>query len=470
MEKKKLSSFSGALGFVLASAASAVGIGNIWRFPYLAAKDGGGLFLLVYIALVITFGFSLLITDIAIGRKTRSNPIHAFNALKRGWKFVGILTFLVPSIIITYYCVIGGWITKYLAVYITGQGASASGEGYFSSFISSPASSVVFMLIFLALTATVVFFGVEKGIERFAKWVMPGLIVIILGIAVYSLTLSYTDANGVTRTGLQGLAVYIIPNFEGLTFSRFMGILLDAMSQLFFSLSVSMGIMITYGTYVKDDINLSKSVTHIEIFDTGVAFLSGLLIIPSVYVFLGAEGMQSQGAGLMFVSLPKVFDAMGGAGAVVGALFFIMVEIAALTSSVSILETIVASVMEMTGWTRKKVSLTVAIAAAAGAVIVCLGYSVLYFEVTVPGASSPGQLLDVLDYISNSLMMPFISLMTCILVGWVISPKTMTDEIEKGADKFPRKKLYVVMIKFIVPVLMLLLLCQSSGLISMLTK
>lgn len=470
MEKKRLASFSGTLGFVLASAASAVGIGNIWRFPYLAAKDGGGLFLFVYIALVITFGFSLLITDIAIGRKTRSNPIHAFASLRKKFKFVGILTFMVPSIIITYYTVLGGWITKYLAVYVSGQGATASNGDYFSNFISSPVSSIVFMLIFLAITALIVFLGVEKGIERFSKWVMPGLIVIILGIALYSLTLSYTDANGETRTGLQGLAVYVIPNFEGLTFSRFMEVLLDAMSQLFFSLSVSMGIMITYGAYVKDEVNLSKSVTHIEIFDTGVAFLSGLLILPSVYVFLGAEGMQSQGAGLMFVSLPKVFDAMGGAGAIVGALFFIMVEIAALTSSVSVLETVVASVMEMTGKSRKFISFLVAAVAAAGAVFVCLGYSVFYFEVIVPGASKPGQLLDVLDYISNSLMMPFISLMTCILVGWVIKPKSMTDEIEKSGHKFHRKKLYVVMIKFIAPVLMLLLLCQSSGLISILTK
>lgn len=469
MEKKKHASFSGSLGFVLASAASAVGIGNIWRFPYLAAKDGGGLFLFIYIALVITFGFSLLITDIAIGRKTRSNPIHAFTSLKKKFKFVGILTFMVPSIIITYYTVLGGWITKYLAVYVTGQGTAAAGDGYFTSFITSPVSSIVFMLIFLAVSALIVFLGVEKGIEKFSKWVMPGLIVIILGIAIYSLTLSYTDANGVTRTGLQGLAVYVIPNFEGLTFSRFMEVLLDAMSQLFFSLSVSMGIMITYGSYVKDDVNLSKSVTHIEIFDTGVAFLVGLLIIPSVYVFLGPDGM-SGGAGLMFMSLPKVFDAMGAAGAVVGALFFIMVEIAALTSSVSVLETIVASLMEMTGKSRRFISLLVTLVAAAGAVFVCLGYSVFYFEVTVPGASAPGQLLDVLDYISNSLMMPFISLMTCILVGWVIKPSTMTDEIEKGGHKFHRKKLYVVMIKFVAPVLMLLLLCQSSGLISILTK
>ena len=461
MEHKKHSSFSGALGFVLASAASAVGIGNIWRFPYLAAKDGGGLFLFVYILLVLTFGFSLLITDIAIGRKTRLNPINAFEKLKKGWKFVGILTFLVPSIIITYYTVIGGWITKYAAVYLTGQGKAAASEGYFSSFITSPVSSIVFMLIFLILSAVIVFFGVEKGIERFSKWVMPGLIVIMLAISVYSLTISHTDDDGVTRTGLQGLAVYLIPNFEGITFGKFMGVLLDAMSQLFFSLSVSMGIMVTYGTYVKDDINLSKSVAQIEIFDTGVAFLSGLLIIPAVYVFNGIEGM-TQGAGLMFVSLPKVFEKLGFAGTIVGVLFFIMVEIAALTSSVSILETIVASVMELFHASRKKVCAVITLIAAAGGVLICLGYSVFYFELTLP-TGSVGQLLDVFDYISNNLMMPFISLMTCILIGWVLKPRSITDEIEKGGVKFSRKKIYVVMIKFVSPLLMVILLAQSLG-------
>lgn len=287
METKKKSSFTGSLGFVLAAAGSAVGVGNIWRFPYLAAKDGGGLFIIIYVALVFTFGFTLLVTDVAIGRRTKTNALHAFAAMNRKWKFLGCLTFLVPIIIMTYYSVIGGWITKYLAVYLAGHGTDAAQEGYFTSFITSEVSPIVFMLLFLAVTAFIVYSGVEKGIERFAKVVMPGLLIMIVIIAIYSLTLQFKDGNGNIRTGLQGLSVYLIPNLDGMTVKRFLEILLDAMSQLFFSLSVSMGIMITYGSYVKKEVNLSQSLAQIEFFDTFVAFLAGLMIIPAVYVFFG---------------------------------------------------------------------------------------------------------------------------------------------------------------------------------------
>ena len=253
METKKKGGFTSSLGFVLAAAGSAVGVGNIWRFPYLAARDGGGLFILVYLALVLTFGFTLLTTDIAMGRKTGKHAWHAFGSANRKWGFLGKLTFLVPALIMTYYSVIGGWVLKYATVYLTGQHHAAAADGYFTSFISSPVSAAAFTLLFLALTAFVVYAGVEKGIEKFSKYVMPGLLLMIVGIAIYSLTLRHTDASGAVRTGIQGLAVYLIPDFEGLTFSRFLQILLDAMSQLFFSLSVSMGIMITYGSYVKKD-------------------------------------------------------------------------------------------------------------------------------------------------------------------------------------------------------------------------
>ncbi len=249
-------------------------MGNIWRFPYLAAQDGGGLFLLVYLILVLTFGFTLLTTDISIGRRTKTNALNAFGKMHPKWGFLGKLTFLVPAFIMTYYTVIGGWVTKYLLVYITGGGAEAAQDGYFTSFITSKASPIVLMLVFLAVTAFVVYCGVEKGVERCSKLVMPGLIVMVMGIAVFSLVLSHTNDDGITRTGLQGLAVYVIPNFEGMTFGRFLKILLDAMSQLFFSLSVSMGIMITYGSYVDKDVNLSKAIAQIEFFDTGVAFLA----------------------------------------------------------------------------------------------------------------------------------------------------------------------------------------------------
>lgn len=438
-------------------------MGNIWRFPYLAAKDGGGLFILVYLLLVFTFGFTLLTTDIAIGRRTGQHTVHAFQAIHPKWGFLGKITFLVPSLIMTYYSVIGGWVTKYAVTYLTFSGDKAAGDGYFTDFITSPAASVVFMLIFLAITSLVVYQGVEKGIEKFSKIVMPGLILMVIEIALFSLTLSYTDVNGVTRTGLEGLAVYMIPNFEGITPERFLGILLDAMSQLFFSLSVSMGIMITYGCYVKKDVDLSKSVGQIEIFDTAVALLAGMMIIPAVYVFSGVEGMSS-GPSLMFISLPKVFASMGNIGNIIGLVFFVMVAFAALTSCVSIMETLVANCMEIFHTTREKISLIISVISAASAVTICLGYNVFYFELTLPNGSV-GQLLDIADYISNSFLMPFISLLTCVFIGWVAKPEWIAEEMESSGHRFHRKKLYFFMIKYATPVMMAVLFLQSTGIL-----
>ena len=245
---KKHSGFTGQIGFVMAAAGSAVGVGNLWRFPYLAAKDGGGLFILIYLILTFTFGFTLLTSDIAIGRRTGKNSINAYGTMNPRWKFLGILTFLVPVLIMTYYAVIGGWITRYIVVYLTGQGEAAATDSFFTGFITSPGQSTAYAVIFMLLTAWIVFNGVEKGIEKYSKILMPVMLVMIVAIAVFALTLKHTDDAGVTRSGLQGLAVYLMPNFEGLTLKRFLQILLDAMSQIFFSLSVSMGIMITYGS------------------------------------------------------------------------------------------------------------------------------------------------------------------------------------------------------------------------------
>ena len=466
MEAKKKSSFTGSLGFVLAAAGSAVGVGNIWRFPYLAAKDGGGLFLIVYLVLVLTFGFTLLVTDVAIGRRTKTGALRAFEMMNPKWKFLGYLTFIVPALIMTYYSVIGGWIGKYMFTFVTMRGEEAAQDGYFTSFITSKVSSVVFMLIFLSATAFIVYSGVEKGIERFAKIVMPGLLLMIVGIAVFSLTLRFRDGSGAVRTGLDGLRVYIIPNFDGITVKRFLEILLDAMSQLFFSLSVSMGIMITYGSYVKKDVNLGKSLGQIEIFDTLVAFLAGLMIIPAVYVFFGTEGMAS-GPSLMFISLPKVFVEMGAIGGLIGAVFFIMVLFAALTSSISILETLVANCMELFHTTRKKMTLIIGGISAVASVVICMGYNVFYFELKLPNGAT-AQLLDLMDYISNSFLMPFISLLTCIFVGWIVKPKWICEEMEASGHVFRRRKLYVFMIRYVVPGMMAILFLQSAGVFTML--
>ena len=461
MESNKRSNFSGSIGFVLAAAGSAVGLGNIWRFPYLAAKDGGGLFLVTYVVLALTFGFTLLTTEIAIGRKTAQSPLTAYEKLHKGWGWIGVLACAIPVIILPYYSAIGGWILKYLAAFIT-DAAATTADGYFTGFITSQWSPILWFMVFLLANTVIVYKGVNSGIERLSKILMPILLVLILGIAGFSLTLSHTDASGVTRTGLQGLAIYVIPTLEGVTFGKFISILMDAMGQLFYSISVAMGIMIAYGSYVKKETNLVKSVNQIEIFDTLVAFLAGMMIIPAVYTFMGTEGMAA-GPSLMFVSLPKVFAAMGGIGTVVGIAFFVMVAFAALTSSMSLMEAVVSSVMDKLHLERKAAVLAVAALTGVLGIIVCLGYNVLYFELTLPNGSV-GQILDVMDYVSNYVFMPVVAIATCILVGWVIKPKAIIEEVTLGGVKFGREKLYVVMVKFVTPVMLAMLLLQSLGL------
>ncbi len=465
MKKEKRNSFSGSIGFVLAAAGSAVGLGNIWRFPYLAAKDGGGFFLVMYIALALTFGFTLLTTEIAIGRKTKQSPLTAYGKIKKKLGFLGILACLVPVIILPYYCVIGGWVLKYFLAYLKGDGMRAASDGYFTGFITSDVQPIVLLVVFLLLTAVIVFRGVNNGIESFSKVLMPVLLLLIVGISIFSLTIRHTDVNGVTRTGLEGFLVYIIPNFDGMTVQKFFTVLVDAMGQLFFSLSVAMGIMIAYGSYVKDEDNLIKSINQIEIFDTVVAFLAGVMIIPAVYTFMGREGMAASGPSLMFVSLPNVFAAMGKAGHVIGCLFFAMVLFAALTSSVSIMEAIVASLMDKFKWSRVRSSAVVTVYGLVVAIFVCLGYNKLYFEAKLPNGSV-GQLLDIMDYISNNLLMPIVAIGTCVLIGWIVKPKYVVDEVEKTGGKFGRKQLYIVMVKFVTPLLLLVLLLKSLGILT----
>ena len=462
--EKKSNHFSGQLGFVLAAAGSAVGVGNLWRFPYLAAKDGGGLFLIIYFILVLTFGFTLLTSDIAIGRRTKKSAIGAYTEMHPKWKFLGILTFLVPVLIMTYYAVIGGWITKYAVVYLTGQAKAAAADDYFTSFITSSTSPVIFALLFMGVTAFIVYNGVEGGIEKVSKWMMPVLFVLVVIISVYSLTLEHTDASGQVRTGWEGFLYYLTPNFEGLTLERFLQILLDAMSQLFFSLSVSMGIMITYGSYVKPEVNLNKAVNQIEIFDTGVAFLAGAMIIPAVFVFSGTEGMGA-GPSLMFISLPKVFAAMGKAGTFVGMLFFVTAIFATLSSCISVLESITANCMEIFHAGRKKTVIVLSAIYLAASAVITLGYSIFYVEVKLPNGST-GQLLDIMDYISNSVMMPFIALLSTILIGWIVTPDYVIDEMQRNGETFHRKKLYRVIIRFVAPVMMFVLFLQSTGLLA----
>ena len=460
-QEKERNNFTGTLGFVLASAASAIGLGNIWRFPFLAARDGGGLFLVCYLLLVATFGYTLLSSEIAIGRKTRQGPLTAYSRLHKRGGVIGVLACLVPVLILPYYCVIGGWVLKYMAAFMTGAGLDAAGDKYFTGFITSIGEPIFWFVVFMSAVMFVIFLGVEKGIEKYSKVMMPVFFLLIVGVSVYSLTLSHTDASGVTRTGLEGFLVYTVPNLEGITLSKFLNVLMDAMGQLFYSISVAMGIMIAYGSYAKKDVDLSKSINHIELFDTLAAFMAGVMIIPAVYTFMGKEGM-SAGPSLMFISLPKVFAAMGSAGTLVGIVFFVMVTFAALTSAISVMEAIVASFMDQFNWNRSKSTILIGTYAMIGGIIVCLGYNVAYFELPLPNGAV-AQILDLMDYISNIVFMPLVAIGECLLIGWVVGPDWIIEEIEQGKYKFGRKNMYRIMVKYITPVLLFVLFLQAFG-------
>ena len=436
------SSFSGKLGFVLATAGSAVGLGNIWRFPYLAAQYGGGIFLLVYLVLAVTFGFTLMCAEIAIGRKTGVSAIGAYKKLDKRFGFMGVLSSLVPIIILPYYSVIGGWIIKYLSVFISGQATLATNDNFFTDFIAKPIEPIGWFLLFLGLTAIVVLLGVEKGIEKVSKIMMPVLIILTIFIAVYALFMP---------GAIDGLIYYIKPDF-----SKFSGTtVLAAMGQLFYSMSLAMGIMITYGSYMKKDVHIESSVKQIELFDTGIAFFAGLMIIPSVFAFSnGDESALGKGPGLMFITLPKVFDSMP-AGGVIGAVFFVLVLFAALTSSISLMETIVSIFMDKFKWNRKLTCIIVFALCIVLGLPSCLGFGILS-DIKLIGLS----FLDFFDFISNSVIMPIVALITCILVGYVIKPKAIIEEIEIGG-KFKRKTLFTIMIKYIAPVFIVAILVFS---------
>ncbi|MBQ2764569.1 MAG: sodium-dependent transporter [Firmicutes bacterium] len=442
MEQKR-SGFSGKLGFVLAAAGSAVGLGNIWRFPYLAAKYGGGIFLLVYIILAVTFGFTLMVAEVALGRKSRLSAVSAFAKFNKKFSFLGYLASIVPIIILPYYSVIGGWVTKYLVAFCSGGMEKAAGDGYFNNFISSTTEPIVFFFIFLGLTALVVLCGVEKGIEQVSKVMMPVLVVLSVGIAIYSMFLP---------GAMDGVIYYLKPDFTHFSVKT----VLAAMGQLFYSMSLAMGIMITYGSYMKKDVSIESATRQISLFDTGIAFFAGLMIIPAVFAFSGGdESALGQGPGLMFVTLPKVFESIPG-GSFIGAVFFILVLLAALTSSISLMETVVSIFIDKFGWKRKLTCFIVLVGSIALGLLSTLGYGV-WSNVTVIGM----QFLDFFDFISNSVIMPLVALITCVFVGYVIKPKTLIEEVESGDTKFKSKKLFVIMIKYVAPICILLILFSS---------
>jgi len=446
--------FNGKLGYVIATAASAVGLGNIWRFPYLCAKYGGGAFLLVYLILVLSFGYTMIMSETMVGRITRKSPLGAFSALKNTKlsKFGGFLNAVVPFIIMPYYCVIGGWIIKFMIEFIRGKAQIMAGPTYFNSFIGNTGNAEVYTIIFAILSFIIILLGVQKGVEKSAKFMMPALIVLAVVISVYSCTRPGSSA---------GLKYLFVPNFHNFSIMT----VVSALGQMFFSLSLAMGIMITYGSYQEDGVDPEQATSEIEIFDTVIAVLAGLMIIPAIFAFSGGDpDILASGPSLMFVTLPKVFASMGG-GNVIGAIFFLLVLFAALTSSVSIAEACVATLQDETNWNRNLSTIIFAVYTIALGTLCCCGYGV-WSDFTIGGM----QILDFMDFLSNSIIMPLAALATCILISYGVTVQKMDEEIEL-VSKFKRKKLYNINIKYICPIFLVVIFVSSVlnvfGVISM---
>ena len=443
MEENKRSNFTSKLGFILAAAGSAVGLGNIWRFPYLVAKYGGGTFLITYIILAVTFGFTLMTAEIAIGRKTGLSAIGAFKKLDKRFGFLGLLASLVPVIILPYYSVIGGWVMKYIGAFLKSNAFDAAKDGYFTGFISSTKEPLIWFAIFVLLTSVIVVFGVEKGIEQVSKFLMPILVVLTVGVSVYVLTLD---------GAIDGLKYYILPHTADFSYKT----VVAALGQLFYSMSLAMGIMITYGSYMKKSTNLQSSVKQIELFDTGIAFFSGLMIVPAVFIFSGGDkAALGAGPGLMFITLPKVFETMT-LGKVVGIAFFVLVFFAALTSAISLMETIVSIFMDRFKWNRTFTCIVVTAYVLFMGIPSSLGFGAL------SGVAPLGMsILDFMDFTSNNLLMPIVSLGTCFFVAYIIKPKAVIDEAEAEGAEFKNKKIFNFIIKYVAPICLLIILITS---------
>ena len=441
----KRSTFSGKLGFVLSAAGASVGLGNIWRFPYLAAKYGGGIFLLVYIILALTFGYTMIMAETTLGRMTRKSPVGAYASFGRSkWlSFGGWINAIIPVLIVPYYSVIGGWVIKYLFSYLIGQGAGLAADGYFSGFISDGAATEVCFLIFTLLTIGIIYAGVRNGVERVSKCMMPVLVVLSVIIAVFSMT----------RPGaLEGVKYFLIPNVKNFSWMT----VVTAMGQMFYSLSIAMGILITFGSYMKKDISIEGSTQNVEIFDTAIAIMAGLMIIPAVFAFSGgdAESLKA-GPSLMFITIPKVFASMG-LGTFVGILFFLLVLCAALTSSIALTESAVSTFQDELGWSRKKSALIVGLIMVVLGSLSSLGYGPL------DGVKILGmQFLDFFDFLTNSVMMPIAAIATCILVSRVVGTKRIEEEVLLENGTFRRKKIFAFMIRYLCPVFAAIILISS---------
>ena len=442
---KKRSSFSGKLGFVLSAAGASVGLGNIWRFPYLAAKYGGGIFLLIYILLALTFGYTMIVAETSIGRMTKKSPVGAYHTFgKSGWfSFGGWINAVIPILIVPYYSVIGGWVIKYLFEYLLGHGQTLAADDYFSGFISNGFSAEICFLIFTMFTVVIIYMGVRNGIERVSKFMMPILVILSVIIAVYS----------VTRPGaMAGVKYFLVPNLENFSWMT----VVSAMGQMFYSLSIAMGILVTFGSYMKKDTSIEDSTKNVEIFDTAIAIMAGLMIIPAVFAFSGGDPDTLQaGPSLMFITLPKVFAGMGfGTGT--GILFFLLVLFAAITSSIALTESAVSTFEDELHWSRKKATVFMTVIMIFLGTLSCLGYGPLA-DITVIGM----QFLDFFDFLTNSVMMPIAAIATCLLVSRVIGVEKIENEVTEGGHLFKRKAIFQFMIKYLCPIFAAIILVSS---------
>jgi NSS family neurotransmitter:Na+ symporter len=436
--------FSGKMGYVLSVAGSAVGLGNIWRFPYLAAKYGGGTFLLVYLILMITFGYALIISETTLGRMTKQSPVGAFQSFgnNKSLKIGGWINAIIPIIIAPYYCVIGGWVLKYLVEYIKGNTVGVAHDAYFTHFIGKGASVEFYFIIFALITTMIVMFGVKKGVERVSKITMPLLLILAVIVTVYS----------VTREGaMEGVKYFLIPDFSKLSLMT----VVAAMGQLFYSLSIAMGILYTYGSYLDKDVDIEASTAQIEIFDTGVAILAGLMIIPAVFAFSsGQPTTLNAGPSLMFITIPKVFASMGLGGSV-GFVFFLLVFVAAITSSISLAETSASTCEDQFGWSRRKSTIVITVLIILLGSLSALGFSTLDF-ITIIGMN----FLDFFDFITNSVLMPIAALSTLYLILKYVGLDRIAKEVEISS-KFKRKGLYNFFIKYLDAVCLIIILISS---------
>lgn len=442
---KQRSSFSGKIGFVLSAAGASVGLGNIWRFPYLAAKYGGGIFLLVYILLALTFGYTMIIAETSLGRMTGKSPVGAFHFFGKSISFSigGWLNAIIPILIVPYYSVIGGWVIKYLVEYITGHGDLLATDEYFTSFISNGVSTEICFIIFALFTLLVIYAGVRNGIERVSKIMMPILVVLSMIISIYS----------VTRPGaLAGVKYFLVPNVQNFSWMT----VVTAMGQMFYSLSIAMGILITFGSYMKKEISIEDSTKNVEIFDTAIAIMAGLMIIPAVFAFSGGDpNTLKAGPSLMFITIPKVFESMG-LGSAIGVLFFVLVLFAAITSSIALTESAVSTFEDELHWNRKKATVIVGIIMIILGSLSSLGYGPLA-SVTILGM----QFLDFFDFLTNSVMMPIAAIATSLLISKVVGVDKIEEEVLHGESKFRRKKVFVVMIKYLCPIFAVIILISS---------